>query len=270
MTEDSKTQVISGIPPYRSSPYSIIPIPLFTAEAPGQGRFTYLVDIEATFKAGVYVWYIKGPDLNILVDAGINLGGIQARGLEVGSALTGDKTNDDPVTPGLSKIGLTPEDIDIVILTHLHHDHCGMAHLYKNAKFIVQRKELQSALYEPPVTQRPMYNKKLFENLDFLVVEGDVKIIDGVWVILTPGHTHGGQSVVVDTTKGRAVISGLCSIQMNFEPPKPYSTIWPVIAPGIHTDVEQSYQNILRIKTLADIPVALHDSKWSEVASIPE
>jgi hypothetical protein len=72
----------------------------------------------------------------------------------------------------------------------------------------------------------------------------------------------------VDTPKGRVVIAGLCTIQLNFEPPEPYSAIWPVITPGIHSDVEQSYKSLLRIKTLADTPVALHDIKWSQVESI--
>ena len=155
-----------------------------------------------------------------------------------------------------------------MILTQLHFDHCALANLFTNAKFVVQRKELQSALYNPPTAQKPFYNKKLFENLDFHVIEGDTKITDGVWVIYTPGHSPGGQSVVVDTPKGRVIIAGLCTIQLNFEPPEPYSAIWPVITPGIHSDVEQSYKSLLRIKTLADTPVALHDIKWSQVGSI--
>lgn len=269
VAETLNIQSVSAIPLYQSGPYSIIPIPLWTGEVPGQGMFTYLVDIAATAKAAGYVWYIKGPKLNILVDAGDTAASMQAHGFPAVPYRAGVKPDADPITPALAKFGLTPKDIDIVILTQLHFDHCALAHLFINAKFVVQRKELQSALYDPPTAQKPFFNKKLFENLDFQVIEGDAKITDGVWVIYTPGHTPGGQSVVVDTPKGRVIIAGLCTIQKNFEPPEPYSAIWPVITPGIHSDVEQSYESLLRIKTLADIPVAPHDFKWTQVESIP-
>jgi N-acyl homoserine lactone hydrolase len=256
------------IPVYKAKPYTIIPIPLWTVEVPAQGIFTYLVDVGKLSKVAGYVWYIKGPELKILVDAGDRAADMQTHGFPAVPYRAGAEPDADPITPGLAKLGLMPQDIDIVILTQLHFDHCALANLFTNAKFIVQRKELQSALYNPPTAQKPFYNKKFFENLDFHVIEGDTKVTDGVWVIYTPGHTPGGQSVVVDTPEGRVVIAGLCTIQLNFEPPEPYSAIWPVITPGIHSDVEQSYKSLLRIKTIADTPVAPHDIKWSQVESI--
>lgn len=258
----------TAIDAFQAKSNAIIPIPLWTVEAPGQGVFTYLVNIAATGKAAGYVWYIKGPKLNILVDAGDTSASMQAHGFPAVPYRAGAKPDADPITPGLAKLGLSPQDIDIVILTQLHFDHCALAHLFTKAKFVVQRTELQSALYSPPTAQIPFYHKQQFEKLDFKVVEGDTKITDGVWAIYTPGHTPGGQSVVVDTPKSRVIIAGLCTIQMNFEPPAPYSSIWPVITPGIHSDVEQSYRSLLRIKTMADTPVAPHDFKWSQVESI--
>jgi glyoxylase-like metal-dependent hydrolase (beta-lactamase superfamily II) len=259
----------TSIQGYQAKPNSIIPMPLWTVvDSPGQGLFTYLVNIAGKGNAAGYVWYIKGPKLNIMVDAGDTAARMQAMGFPAVPFPASAKPEDDPITPALAKLGLTPQDIDIVILTQLHFDHCALAHLFTKAKFVVQRKELQSALYNPPTAQIPFYNKKMFENLNFQVIEGDTKITDGVWVIFTPGHTPGGQSVVVDTPKGRVIIAGLCTIQLNFDPPEPYSNIWPVITPGIHSDVEQSYKSLLRIKTMAHTPVALHDFKWTQVESI--
>lgn len=269
VAEAAAASTITAIPLYQPKPYTVIPLPLWTVEAPGQGLFTYLVDIAATGKAAGYVWYIRGPKLDILVDAGDTAASMQAHGFPAVPVPPNAKPEADPITPSLAKLGLTPKDIDIVILTQLHFDHCALARLFTNAKFVVQRTELQSALYEPPTATKMFFNKDLFEGLDFLVIEGDAKITDGVWVIYTPGHTPGGQSVVVDTQKGRVIISGLCTIQMNFEPPEPYSSLWPVITPGIHSDVEESYRSLLKIKTMGDIPVASHDIKWTEVDAIP-
>lgn len=259
----------SGIPYYQAKSYTVIPVPLWTVTAPAQGLFTYLIDIGKPVTIAGYLWYIKGPKLNILVDGGETAAGMQAHGFPAVPVVSGAKPDADPVTPGLAKIGLTPKDIDLVILTQLHFDHCALSSMFTKAKFVVQRTELQSALYNPPTATKIFFNKSLFSNLDMLVLDGDAKITDGVWVLYTPGHSPGGQSVVVDTQQGRVIISGICTIQMNFEPPKPYSSIWPVITPGIHSDVEQVYKSLLKIKTMAKIPVALHDIKWSQVKSIP-
>ncbi len=90
-----------------------------------------------------------------------------------------------------------------------------------------------------------------------------------------PGHTPGCQAVIVDTTAGKAVISGFCSIMENFFPPEdvkttvtPFAT-YPVIAPGIHTDLLEAYESVLRIKQIADIIIPMHDPDMAERDRIP-
>jgi len=97
----------------------------------------------------------------------------------------------------LAKEGLTANDITMVINTHLHMDHCGNNHLFKNAKFIVQKIELEYA-YKPDRFQKGGYIEELFSNLNFSTISGDSEIVPGISVILTSGHTPGHQSVVVD------------------------------------------------------------------------
>ena len=90
-----------------------------------------------------------------------------------------------------------------------------------------------------------------------------------------PGHTPGGQAVVVETSKGKAVISGLCSIRENYYPPEDVKTLvspfatYPVIAPGSHSDIFQAYQSLLKIKEKADIIIPLHDPDISMAPQIP-
>lgn len=260
---------VTSIPAYQPMPYTIHPLPLWTVEAPGQGLFTYLVDIAATLNAAGYVWYIEGLDVDILVDGGDTAAGMQAHAFPALPIPPETDPAADPVTPALADLGLTPEDIDIVILTHLHFDHCALSYLFTNAKFVVQRTELMKALYDPPTATKVFYDTSLFEDLDFMVVDGDVMVAEGVWAIYTPGHSPGGQSVVVDTEEGRVIICGLCACELNFEPPEPYCFIWPVITPGIHCDCEQAYASLLRIKTMADIVVTLHDAKYVAGEPIP-
>jgi glyoxylase-like metal-dependent hydrolase (beta-lactamase superfamily II) len=162
------------MPVYTATPSIIIPLPLWTVEAPVQGIFTCLVDIGKLTKVAGYVWYIKGQEQNILVDAGDKAADMQAHGFPAVPYRAGAEPDADPITPELAKHGLTPQNIDIVILTQLHFDHCALMNLFTNAKFVVQRKEFQSALYHPPTAQKPFYNKKFFEHKDFHVIEGDM------------------------------------------------------------------------------------------------
>jgi len=114
----------------------------------------------------------------------------------------------------LAALGIRPEDVELVINTHLHWDHCGGNALFPNATFVVQRAELDYASNPLPP------NRPAFENTErisppwtpvadrFHVVEGDAEVADGISVIHLPGHTPGSQGVLVETAGGRYLIAG--------------------------------------------------------------
>ena len=60
-----------------------------------------------------------------------------------------EKSKEQEIINGLAAKGLKPEDVDVVVLTHLHFDHIGNTDLFTNARFIVQRSEI-SMLISPP------------------------------------------------------------------------------------------------------------------------
>jgi glyoxylase-like metal-dependent hydrolase (beta-lactamase superfamily II) len=106
---------------------------------------------------------------------------------------------DETLTVQLLKHGLKPEDIDFVINTHLHFDHCGNNRLFTNARFIVQQAELKYA-YEPERFQQAAYNRELFdvEGVNYEVVNGQFQVCNGVSVLPTFGHSIGHQSVIIE------------------------------------------------------------------------
>ena len=65
------------------------------------------------------------------------------------------------------------------------------------------------------------------------------------------------------------IISGLCTIRDNFEPPEPIRKILPVIPPGIHLDAREAFDSLMRIKREADIVVPLHDAEFALKRTIP-
>jgi N-acyl homoserine lactone hydrolase len=95
---------------------------------------------------------------------------------------------------------MTPADISLVINTHLHFDHCGQNAVFPKAAFYVQRAELSRMKRE----SRELYDWLDFMNATFELLDGDTEILPGLSVIMTPGHTVGHQSVVVQSADGSA------------------------------------------------------------------
>lgn len=98
----------------------------------------------------------------------------------------------------LAALDMSPSDIDLVINTHLHFDHCGQNAVFRHAPFYIQRAELDRARREA---------QELAAWFDFMgarfeLLHGDAEVVPGVSVITTPGHTAGHQSVVVRAGDG--------------------------------------------------------------------
>lgn len=239
---------------------SIRPIPLFIG--PMQtSKMTFLMNWQDLTTIAGYIWYIEGTDKRVLIDAGITVEG----GVSMGSPR---REKPQEMEEGLAKLGLKPEDIEIIIITHMHRDHMELAHKFKNAKLIVQKKELEFAMNPHPAVASSVFEKPFYNGLNFETIEGERKIMDGIEVVMTPGHTPGGQSVVVDTAKGKTIITGFCCTDMNLYPPPEVEKHMPVIPLTIHTDLFQCYDSMIRVKELADVVVANHDPKYCWVDRI--
>ncbi|MEM2912386.1 MAG: N-acyl homoserine lactonase family protein [Candidatus Bathyarchaeia archaeon] len=104
---------------------------------------------------------------------------------------------------------VSPRDIDIVVNTHLHFDHCGNNALFPHAKFYVQADELRYA-YAPDRFQQAAYMRELFDlkNIDYVPIKGKYWLNDNVLLVPTPGHTVGHQSVLVKTEGKNYVYCG--------------------------------------------------------------
>jgi N-acyl homoserine lactone hydrolase len=135
--------------------------------------------------------------------------------MDAGIAIRGARQNvtgggEEGIRKALALVGTAPEEIDILVLSHLHYDHCGEAYLFRNARVIVQKREWETAFNPVPVL-RYMYDQSCFvqlENMELVLVDGDQPIADGVRTLLLPGHTMGNQGLAVSTAKGTAVLTG--------------------------------------------------------------
>jgi glyoxylase-like metal-dependent hydrolase (beta-lactamase superfamily II) len=121
----------------------------------------------------------------------------------------------------LAQQGVGPEEIDLVINTHLHGDHCGgntflngegaAVPTFPRATYCVQRLELADAMF-PNERTRSTYHRENFEPLEragqLRVLSGDTRLTGEVRVIVTPGHTRGHQCIVIESDGQTAVFLG--------------------------------------------------------------
>ena len=241
--------------------YSIKPLLLGKHRAT-EGQFTYFVDWDKEIWRRNVFWYIRVEDKNVLVDTGISQADMERY-------LYGQPYEHiRSFSEALNLVGITPEDVDIIIQTHLHYDHCGHTALCKKAKVIVQEAELKFA-YSPHALFAGSYNLGFLRDVHFHVVSGDQQILTGIRVLEVPGHSPGAQAVAVDTKEGTAIISGFCCIKENFFPPEKMRTKWPVLTPGVSVNSLQAFDSALRIKGLADIIIPNHDLESAQREEIP-
>jgi glyoxylase-like metal-dependent hydrolase (beta-lactamase superfamily II) len=114
---------------------------------------------------------------------------------------------DSRLVEGLRAYGLRPEEINIVVDTHLHFDHCGgnthaekdkIVPTFPNARYMVQRGEFEHAM-NPTERDRASYFPENYASLDTAgmleLLEGDKVIAPGVELVRVPGHTADMQCV---------------------------------------------------------------------------
>ncbi len=139
----------------------------------------------------IYMFLVRGGDKLVLVDTGP---GTPAEVRER-HGFTMTQLPDEEPRAALAKAGVQPEDVEIVVNTHLHWDHCSNNDVFTNAQIFVQGSELHYAAHPLP-TGRASYERKpgmapawtrAFDRT--FGRDGDYELIPGVEVVTLPGHT---------------------------------------------------------------------------------
>jgi len=160
------------------------------------------------------LFLVKAKGSNIIVETGMGtkLSGKESQSYRV--------KNEWSIKEALFHCNMKPEDIDFVILTHLHLDHAGgsteiltneVIPVFKNAQYIVQKDEYEVALNSNERTQGS-YKEDDFLPLEksgnLKLVEGEYELTEGVKVVKTGGHTTGHQVVFFESEGEKLVHLG--------------------------------------------------------------
>jgi len=175
--------------------------------------------------------------------------------------------SEDQTVPGqLAKVGLRPKDIDYVINSHYHFDHCGGNKHLTEACTVCHALEL-AASRGPQPFEKLGYSDLSFDapsgggegtsiggagdpEIDiytpkFDTVSGDQEIAKGLWLFETPGHTAGHYSLMVELAGRRPLLftADACYSKKNLD--------WMCIS-SFHLDPVASVQSMERLKKLAE------------------
>ncbi len=167
----------------------------------------WLAEPEATEMSYQPVWsaLIRTPEGNVLFDTGLHPVHVERPeatfGPQPGMRVAMEPV--DAVVPRLASIGVAPEDVALVVNSHLHFDHAGNNGAFARATFIVQHDHI------PYARERAQSFPGVYwdiPGLTYLPVEGRTRVARGVEVVPTPGHARGHQSLVVDLPEAGLVV----------------------------------------------------------------
>ena len=211
-------------------------------------------------------WLVQTADAAILFDTGLSPRAIP--GLMRNDPMA-RFTDDDLLVHRLYRVGLEPDHVDLVVLSHLHYDHAGGAQLFPKSELCAQKDEYAYAHY-PASFFESFYYRKNFDlpGYRWRLLDGDTELLPGVTALRTDGHTPGHQSLLVELPEtGAVVLAGdACYWQESIDKERPPGVVWnPTLA--LHA--------IKKLKTIARLVggriFPSHDPVfWNTVTQSPE
>ena len=207
----------------------------------GRGKGTVI-------EAPVLAWLVETKQGRLLYDVGCDwkkLDDPVARAQHYASFVFGPPrmTSAQRIPALLASLGLTPLDVDLVVLSHLHFDHAGGLGDVAHAEVHVQQAEREAALsgrdpacFDDEIRAPYRWQEKV----------GGYAPMEGVTVIPSPGHTAGHVSLLLERDEGAPVL--LCGDAADFE-----ENLVDEVAPGLcwGDDPEPALASIRALKRIA-------------------
>lgn len=171
--------------------------------------------------------------------------------------LPGDR---DSLEVAFETVGISPDDVTLVALSHLHNDHSGGLRWFTDRCPVhLQRRELEYGLSAPTAAGDSPENHGFFRidyddpQIDWILANDDVDIAPGVRAVLTAGHTPGHQSFVIDLEPAAADEYGAPGFVLAFDAADLQRSIDEELSPGgmVDSSPEQGVESIRRLKSIA-------------------
>ncbi|HEX4215507.1 MAG TPA: N-acyl homoserine lactonase family protein [Candidatus Dormibacteraeota bacterium] len=206
-------------------------------------------------------YLVQTDDHNVLIDSGT------PGDVEMPGPFATEDSGD--VIEHLASIGLQPDDIDIVVSSHLDVDHIGHHDDFPAAEHVIQRSQYERARAGHPRFERGRSHWD-HPSLRYRQVEGDSELLPGLELIQTDGHTVGHQSVLVRLPNTGPVLLAIDAVAMGsqFTPDRTQSPV--------DEDLETAIASTRRLLGLVEreqvgLTVFHHDgAQWATLRLAPE
>jgi N-acyl homoserine lactone hydrolase len=213
---------------------------------------------ERSYVGAMLMFLITGGDRVVLVDTGP----LHEAWTLQHHAMVVERPPDLRPEKVLGRHGMELEDIDTVINTHLHWDHCSNNALFPRATFYAQRDELLYACDPLPIHRRA-YEKAPGLTPGWLdvwgrleLVDGDAEVAPGISVVKLPGHSPGSQGVLVQGGATSYLVAGdTVNTYADWEGNESLRHI----PPAVHTSLLDCFDSFDRIERLGCEVVPSHD-----------
>jgi N-acyl homoserine lactone hydrolase len=219
-----------------------------------------------TFEAPVSSALIRHRQGNVLFDSGCHPSVVEHGEERWGSLLkvmTPVMSAQDTLLPNLARIGINPDDIDVVVNSHFHPDHCGCNQFFRKATIMAHSNEIDAA--KAPAAAMAGYLRADWDHdqpTDAVAGERDV-FGDGKLVLIPlPGHTAGtmGAQVNLDRDGSFLLVSDAVSLRGNLDADTAPRNTWDADA------LLKSYQEIRRIEKAGASVICGHDdAQWQSL-----
>jgi glyoxylase-like metal-dependent hydrolase (beta-lactamase superfamily II) len=170
----------------------------------------------------------------------------------------------DTIAGQLATIGLRPADVDLVVNSHLHLDHCGGNAHFAHCPLLLQAAELEAARAGGGVYHEfTAWNEP---GLRYQTIEGDHTLAPGVELLATPGHTAGSQSLLLSLPNSGALLFTFDAVYT--------LALWDADELGAADDAVGARASVDRLRTVASQAgaqvVCGHDAQlWAELRHPP-
>jgi 4-pyridoxolactonase len=206
-----------------------------------QSHITWNIGCGTAVRFPVYSVLIEHPDGLFMFDTGYDLDLVnKALPFELP-----EKSPEQTVVGQLEKCGYKPGDVEAVINSHLHFDHCGGNKHLVNATTYLHRDELREARTPEPFERLGYADRGYdYEGAKFELLDGDIEFADGIHLFHTPGHTVGHYSMLIELEGGHPLlfIADVTYTAAAYE---------AGLQAGFHNDPVAGVRSIARVKRLA-------------------
>ena len=220
-------------------------------------------DRSETFEAPVSSALIRHKQGNVLFDTGCHPSVVEHGEERWGSlmkVMTPVMGAQDTLLPNLACVGINPDDIDVVVNSHFHPDHCGCNEFFWKATIIAHTKEIEAA--KAPGAETAGYLRDDWDHGQKTdAVDGDRDVFGDGKLVLTPlpGHTPGTMGAIVNLDRDGSflLVSDAVSLRANLDADTVPRNTWNAEA------LLKSFAEIRRVeKSGATIICGHDDAQW--------